>query len=86
MDRESDCNDLVSTLSMKESDDDCIRNSMNMKICSPIDSEVEIDKKVCRLRCKCADTADSCLLQIYSRGLVPNPPEINICEIEIETP
>ena len=59
---------------------------MNMKRCSPITSGVESDKKVCRLRCKCADTADFCLLQIYSRGLVPNPPEIKICEIEIEMP
>ena len=50
-----------------------------------MDSEVDSDKRVCRLRCQCADTTDSCLLQIYSRGLVPNPPEIKICKIDIES-
>ena len=86
MDQESDCNDLVSALSVKESHDNCSRNSVNMKKCLLIDTLVDSDKKVCRLRCKCADTADSCLLQIYSRGLAPNPPEIKICEIQIEMP
>ena len=84
MDQESDCNDLVSALSVKEADDDCSRSSVKMKRCSLIESLVDSDKKVCRLRCKCADSADFCLLQIYSRGLVPNLPEIKICEIEIE--
>ena len=77
------CHNLVSALSVKEFDDNCSKNSMKMNRCSLIDSEVDSEKKVCRLRCKCADSADSCLLQIYSRGLVPNPPEIKICEIEI---
>ena len=86
MDLNADCNDLVSTLSVKESEDNCSRNSMKMKRCSLMESIVDSDKKVCRLRCKCADTADSCLLQIYSRGLIPNPTEIKICEIQIETP
>ena len=86
MDRESDCNDLVSALSMKESDDDCTRNSVKMNRCSLINTGVEYEKKMCVLRYKCADSADFCLLQIYSRGLIPNPPEIKICEIEIETP
>ena len=85
MDLETDCHDLVSALSMKESDDNCSKNSMKMNRCSLIDSEVNSGKKVCRLRCKCADSSDSCLLQIYSRGLVPNPPEIKICEIDIGT-
>ena len=86
VEQDTDCNDLVSALSVKESDDNCSKNSVNMKRCSLITSGVESDKKVCRLRCKCADSTDSCLLQIYSRGLVPNPPEIKICEIKIETP
>ena len=84
MEMDDDCNDLVSALSVKEADDDCSRNSIKMKRCSLIESVVEFDKKICRLRCKCADSADSCLLQIYSRGLVPNPPEMKICEIEVE--
>ena len=83
---ETDCHDLESALGMKESDNNCSRNSMNMKRCSLIISEVNSGKKVCRLRCKCADSADSCLLQIYSKGLAPNPPEIKICEIQIEMP
>ena len=86
VEQDTDCNDLVSALSVKASDDNCSKNSMNIRRCSLIISEVESGKKVCRLRCKCADTADSCLLLIYSRGLVPNPPEIKICEIKIETP
>ena len=86
MDLESNCNDLVSALSMKKSDDNCSRNSVNMKRCSLIDLQADSNKNVCRLRCKCANSAESCLLQIYSRGLIPNPPEIKICEIEIETP
>ena len=86
MDLESDCNDLVSALSMKESDDDCTKNSIKMNKCSLMDSEADSNKNVCRLRCKCVDSAHPCLLQIYSRGLIPNPPEIKICEIEIETP
>ena len=85
VEQDTECHDLVSALSVKESDDDCSRNSVNMKRCSLIDSEVDSNKKVCRLRCKCADSADSCLLQIYSRGLVPNPSEIKICKIDIES-
>ena len=86
VEQDTDCNDLVSALSVKESDDNCSKNSVKMNRCSLIDSEVNSGKKVCRLRCKCAESADSCLLQIYSRGLVPNPPEIKIFEIKIETP
>ena len=84
MDLNADCNDLVSALSVK--DDDCNRSSMKMKKCLLIHVMIDSDKKVCRSRCKCADSADFCLLQIYSRGLVPNPPEIKICEIEVEIP
>ena len=86
MDLETDCHDLVSALSMKESDDNCGKNSVKMNRCSLIDSEVNSGKKMCRLRCKCAYSSDSCLLQIYSRGLVQNHPDIKICEIEIGTP
>ena len=71
MDLNADCNDLVSTLSVKESEDNCSRNSMKMKRFSLMESIVDSDKNVCRLRCKCTSSADSCLLQIYSRGLVP---------------
>ena len=85
MDLDADCHNLVSSFSVKESEDNCSKNSMKMNRCSLIDSGVGSDKKVCRLRCKCADSSDSCLLQIYSRGLVQNPPEIKICEIEIGT-
>ena len=85
MDLDADCHHLVSVLSMKE-DDSCSKNSVKMNRCLLIDSEVNSGKKVCVLRCKCADSADSCLLQIYSRGLIRNPPEIKICEIKIETP
>ena len=86
MDQRSNCTDLVSALSVKEADDDCSTNSIKIKRCSLIDSVVDFDRKVCRFRCKCADSGDSCLLQIYSKGLVPNPPEIKICEIEVVTP
>ena len=85
VDTYTDCNNLVSALSVKESDDDCSRSSMKMKRCSLIES-FKSDTRVCRLRCKCADSADSCLLQIYSRGWIPNPDEIKICEIEVKTP
>ena len=86
MDLNAACSDLVSSLSVKEAEDNYSRHSAKMKRCSLMDSIVDSDKTACRLRCKCADSADSCLLQIYSRGLVPNPPEIKICEIQIETP
>ena len=86
MDLNADCNDLVSTLSVKESEDNCSRNSKKMKRCSLMESIIDYEKTACRLRCKCADSADSCLLQIYSRGLIQNPPEIKICQIHIETP
>ena len=86
MDRESDCNDLVSALSMKESADNCSRNGMNMKRCSLMKSEADSNNNVCMLRCKCTVSANPCILQIYSTGLIQNPPEIKIFEIEIETP
>ena len=86
VDNKTDCNTLGSVLSVKEDDDDWSRNSIKMNRCTLIQVVIESDKKVCRLSCKCADSADSCLLQICSRGLVPNPPEIKICEIEVEIP
>ena len=86
VEQDTDYSDMVSALSVKESDANCSRNRVIVKRCSLITWGVESDKKVCRLRCKCADSAESCLLQIYSRGLVSNPPEIKICEIKIETP
>ena len=87
VDNKTDCNDLVTALSMKELKDDCSRNSMKMNRCTMIQGLV-VDtsgKKICRLRCKCAESADYCVPQIYSRGLVQNPTEIKICEIGIET-
>ena len=86
VDNKTDCNDLVSAFSVKELDGDCSRNNMKMNRCSVIVGLVvdPTGNKVCRLRCKCADSADSCLIQIYSRGLVSNPPEMMICEIEVE--
>ena len=86
MDLNADCDDLVSALSVKEGDDDCGRNSMKMNRCSMVESVVDSDRRVCRSRCKCTDSADSCLLQIYSRGWISNNPEIKICEVEIEIP
>ena len=85
VDQDTDCKDLMSALSMKESDN-CSRKSMKMKRCSLIDPDIDSEKKVCRLRCRCANSADSCLLLIYSRGLIQNTPEMKICEIGIETP
>ena len=86
VDNKTNCTDLVSVLSVKEADDECGRSSLKMNRCLLINVIIDSDRRVCSLRCECADSADSCLLQIYSRGLVSNPPEIKICKIDVLTP
>ena len=54
--QDADCHDLLSAFNIIESGNDCSRKSMNIKKCSLIHSVTDSDKRVCRLKCKCADT------------------------------
>ena len=45
LDQDTDCYDLVSVLSMRELDNECSRNSMKMKRCSLMESDVDSGRK-----------------------------------------
>ena len=49
--------------------------------CEITSTDVIDDKPTCSMRCECADSADQCLVHLYS-GL--NQVDVKICEIQIE--
>ena len=50
-------------------------------VCDVI-NEKQIDgKRVCEMRCKCAESADQCMIHIFS-GITPR--DMSICEIKAD--
>ena len=49
--------------------------------CEITSTDVINEKTTCSMRCECADSADQCLVHLYS-GL--NEVDVQICEMQIE--
>ena len=87
---ETTCDDLISVLFTKNSNNQCNNNNsrINLRLnrCEIAQSGVADDsgKRVCSMKCKCADSAGSCAIQVYSySGVAANRQNVRLCEISV---
>ena len=59
----------------------CNNVSPQYGICDVINEKQTDGKRMCAMRCKCAESADQCLIHIFS-GITPK--DISICEINAD--
>ena len=72
------CDDLRDTVYMEIPLSGCNDVNTQYGVCDVI-NENQIDgQRVCAMRCKCAESADQCMIHIFS-GITPK--DISICEI-----
>ena len=86
---ETACDDLISVLFTKNSENQCNngnRNNVRLNRCGIVQSGIADDsgKRVCSMKCKCADSAGSCDIQVYSySGVASNQQNVRLCEISV---
>ena len=78
----TDCYALESLFVTEDADSDCGKRSIKVKRCKITEFfAVGGNRVVCALRCKCADVADSCDIQVYTKPMG----DIRICEVSVQT-
>ena len=84
------CDDLISVLFTKNSANQCSysnnRNNVRLNRCEIVRSGVADDsgKRACSMKCKCADSAGHCDIQVYSySGVAANRQNVLLCEISV---
>ena len=88
---ETACDHLISVLFTKNSENQCNngnRNNNNVRLnrCEIVRSGVADDsgKRACSMKCKCADSAGYCDIQVYSySGVAANRQNVLLCEISV---
>ena len=85
---ETACDDLISVIFTKNSENQCNNNHNNVRLnrCETVQSGVADDsgKRVCSLKCKCADSAAPCDIQVYSySGVASTQQNVRLCEISV---
>ena len=85
---ETTCDDLLSVIFTKNSENQCNNNRNNVRLnrCETVQSGVADDsgKRVCSMKCKCADSGGSCDIQVYSySGVVSTQQNVRLCEISV---
>ena len=82
--------DLLSLIFTKNSENQCNnsnnRNNLRLNRCEIVRSGVADDsgKRVCSMKCKRADSAGSCDIQVYSySGVASNRQNVRLCEISV---
>ena len=50
----------------ERTENNCGNNSVKVMRCEMIESDVDEGNRVCSLKCKCAESAESCQVQLYS--------------------
>ena len=87
---ETACDDLLSVIFTKNSENQCNNsnnhNNVRLNRCKIVRSSVADDsgKRVCSMKCKCADSAGSCDIQVYSySGVASTQQNVRICEISV---
>ena len=76
------CNDLRYVIVMAKLNAGCSDLNNHFKVCHVTDL---CGTNVCSVKCKCTNSADQCLINLYS-GLKATTPPVNICEIAIQLP
>ena len=76
----TDCYDLESVFVTEKPESSCSNGGMIVHKCIMIEFVVQGDNRVCSLRCKCAESVNSCAIQVYSNV---KPINIQICEISV---
>ena len=74
------CDELRGTIFM-EKPSDCGEGNPHYGVCDVINEKQMDGKRVCAMRCKCAESADQCLIHIFS-GITPK--DMSICEIKAD--
>ena len=80
METTATCNDLRSVLVMAKPGSECNIFGDHFNVCDVLNTNQLGGKNVCSLECKCADSAEQCLIHVYS-GLDITTPDLSICEI-----
>ena len=87
---ETTCDDLISVIFTKNSENQCNnsnnRNNILLNRCEIVRSSFADDpaKRVCSMKCKCADSAGSCDIQVYSYlGVASTQHNVRLCEISV---
>ena len=75
------CSELRDTVFMEKLSSDCDDVRPQYGICDVINEKQSDGKRICSLRCKCAESADQCLIHIFS-GVAPK--DMRICEIKAD--
>ena len=83
VDQNTECHKLNSILGTGDDYGDC-KNTVKIKRCQVTEPTVKMDKRVCKLKCKCSNSANQCQIQIYSLGLTQNNQEIKLFEISMQ--
>ena len=78
---ETNCYDLESMFVTEGSEEKCGKNSVKMTRCEMTESAVDDGNRVCSLKCKCADSANSCVrsIQMYTPMKAM---DVQICELK----
>ena len=75
------CDDVTSVMFVNKVSH-CDGNVKQGSRCEVVSADVINDKTTCSMRCECADSADQCLVHLYS-GL--SQVDVRICEMKTES-
>ena len=76
------CAELRYAIFMEKPRSDCSDDNPHYGVCDIITERQATDGKiVCAMKCKCAESADQCLIHIFS-GITPK--DMSICEIKAD--
>ena len=74
------CDELRGAVFM-EKPSDCGEGNPHYGICDVINEKQSNGKRMCAMRCKCAESVDKCLIHIFS-GITPK--DMRICDIKAD--
>ena len=82
VDKSTTCDDVRGAIFMEKSHSGCDNNGSMFAACSFTGENQSVNsKRICSLKCKCAESADQCIIHIFS-GIIPK--DISICEIKAD--
>ena len=82
METSATCAELRDAIFLEKPRSDCVDDSPHYGVCDVINENQADGKRVCEMRCKCAESADQCLIHIFS-GITSK--DISICEITADS-
>ena len=82
VDNSTTCDDVRDVVFMEKPQSGCDDNRSMFSACLFKDENQPVNgKRICLLKCKCTESADQCIIHIFS-GITPK--DMNICEIKVD--